>query len=300
MGFNSEGLEQVAGRLARRARPGIARTGIANTGIANPGIVRAGIVGINLGQNRGSADPAGDYEAGIRRMARLADYLVVNVSSPNTPGLRDLQGRAPLAALLRRLNAARREAGGREAGGRAPLLLKIAPDLSAAERRDIAEVALAAGIDGLIVSNTTVARPAGLRSRHAGEPGGLSGRPLSAPATLLLADMYRLTRARLPLIGVGGIAGGADAYERIRAGASLVQLYTALVFEGPALVGRIKRELAQLLRRDGFAAVAEAVGAAHRTPAQQPPAAAGGNVARSVRLKGEQLRWAGPPPRKCL
>jgi dihydroorotate dehydrogenase len=143
-----------------------------------------------------------------------------------------------------------------------PLLVKIAPDLMPGEAEDIAEVALAAGIDGLVVANTTVARPSGLKGRHAGEAGGLSGRPLFAPSTALLADMYRLTRGRLPLVGVGGIADAADAYAKIRAGASLVQLYTALVFAGPALVGRIKRGLVELLRQDGYADIAAAVGTA--------------------------------------
>ncbi len=239
MGFNSAGLDAVAARLSRRAR--------------------SGIVGLNLGANRGSADAGADYADGIRRGAGLADYLVVNVSSPNTPGLRDLQARAALESLLRRLTQARAEV-----GGRAPLLLKIAPDLTAAERGDIAEVALAAGIDGLIVANTTLDRPAGLKSRRAAEAGGLSGRPLLAPSTALLAEMRRLTQGRLPLIGVGGVGSAADAYEKIRAGASLVQLYTALVFAGPGLVGRIRRGLAGLLRQDGFASVAQAVGAAVR------------------------------------
>jgi dihydroorotate dehydrogenase len=237
LGFNSGGLDAVITRLERRPR--------------------RGIVGVNLGQNRDSTDPAADYETGIRRAAGSADYLVVNVSSPNTPGLRDLQRRAPLENLLRRLLRARAES-----GSRTPLLLKIAPDLTAEERNDIAEVALASGIDGLIVSNTTVARPAGLKSVAAREAGGLGGRPLFAPSTSLLAEMYRLTGGRLPLIGVGGIETAADAYAKIRAGASLVQLYTALVFEGPALVGRIKRGLAEALRRDGFAAIAKAVGTA--------------------------------------
>ncbi len=165
---------------------------------------------------------------------------MVNISSPNTPGLRDLQGRAALEALLRRLLDTRAQT-----GCPVPLLLKIAPDLSAAECADIAEVALDAGIDGLIVANTTVARPAGLVSRHAGEPGGLSGRPLFAPSTAVLADIYRLTQGRLPLVGVGGVASAADAYAKIRAGASLVQLYTALVFDGPSVVGRIKQGLAE-------------------------------------------------------
>jgi dihydroorotate dehydrogenase len=241
LGFNSGGLDRLVGRLAARRC--------------------VGIVGVNLGRNRDSADAAADYAAGVRGMIRivpLADYLVVNVSSPNTPGLRDLQAGTVLDHLLRRLLAARAET-----GAAVPLLVKIAPDLSPEERADIAAVALATGIDGIIVANTTVARPPGLRSRAAGEQGGLSGRPLFAPSTALLGEMYRLTEGRLPLIGVGGVASAADAYAKIRAGAALVQLYTALVFAGPALLGRIKTGLAELLRRDGFASVSEAVGADH-------------------------------------
>ncbi len=241
LGFNSDGLERTVERLARRAG--------------------TGIVGVNLGKNRDSDDAAADYAEGIRRTAALADYLVVNISSPNTPGLRDLQHRAALESLLRRLIDARLRT-----GRAVPLLLKIAPDLTGAERRDIADVSLAAGIDGLIVANTTVERRPGLRSRHAGEAGGLSGRPLFAQSTAVLADMRRLTRGRLPLIGVGGVGGAEEAYAKIRAGASLVQLYTALVFDGPALVGLIKRGLAELLRRDGFSTIAEAVGAASDAP----------------------------------
>jgi dihydroorotate dehydrogenase len=147
-----------------------------------------------------------------------------------------------------------------------PLLVKIAPDLTAAERADLAAAALATRIDGLIIANTTVARPATLVSPEAHEPGGLSGRPLFAPSTSLLAEMYRLTSGKVPIIGVGGIASGADAYEKIRAGASLVQLYTALVYRGPGLVQRIKLELAALLVRDGFASLAEAIGSAAHSP----------------------------------
>jgi dihydroorotate dehydrogenase len=252
MGFNSGGIDAVVARLSRR--------------------VRAGIVGINLGKNRDSADAAADYAQGIRRTAGLADYLVVNVSSPNTPGLRDLQARTALDSLLRHLLDAREKT-----GCQVPLLLKIAPDLTAAEHCDIAEVALDTGIDGLIVANTTVERPAGLASRHAAQAGGLSGCPLFAPSTAVLADMYRLTQARLPLIGVGGIASAADAYAKIRAGASLIQLYTALIFEGPALVGRIKQGLAALLRRDGFASIAEAIGTAHGSSAIPPSIARAGS-----------------------
>jgi dihydroorotate dehydrogenase len=241
MGFNSGGLDAVVTRLSRR--------------------LRSGIVGVNLGKNRDSSDAGADYAEGIRRTAPFADYVVVNISSPNTPGLRDLQAGEALESLLLRLIETRGQA-----GSRPPLLVKIAPDLSAEERGDIAQVALDTGIDGLIVSNTTVERPPDLASRDALETGGLSGRPLFAPSTALLADMYRLTDGRLPLIGVGGIASAADAYAKIRAGASLVQLYTALVFDGPDLVRRIKSGLAALLRNDGFGSIAEAVGTAAGIP----------------------------------
>ena len=237
LGFNSGGLDAVVERLRERSRP-------------------PGIIGVNLGKNRDSEDAAQDYEDGVRRSAPLADFLVVNISSPNTPGLRDLQRRANLGSLIGRLTAARAAA-----RRQPPLLVKIAPDLTPDERVDIAEVALAGGIDGLVVANTTLARPAGLKSAAAREAGGLSGAPLFAPSTALLAEMYRLTGGRLPLVGVGGVAGAEDAYAKIRAGASLVELYTALVFEGPALVRRITTGLARLLRRDGFTRVGEAVGA---------------------------------------
>jgi len=249
MGFNSGGLDAVVGYLSRRRR--------------------SGIVGVNLGKNRDTGDAAADYVEGIRRAAKVADYLVVSVSSPNTPGLRDLQQRAMLALLLRRLMNVREET-----GCRVPLLVKIAPDLTPEERQDIAQVVLATGIDGLIVSNTTVERPPDLVSRHAHEAGGLSGRPLSAPSTALLADIYRQTQGRLPLIGVGGIASAADAYAKIRAGASLVQLYTALVFAGPDLVSRIKSGLASLLKRDGFVSIAEAVGTGHGEASVRRPRSA--------------------------
>jgi dihydroorotate dehydrogenase len=248
MGFNSEGLPRVAARLAARRGNGI--------------------IGANLGKNRDSADAAADYAEGVRRLAPLADYLVVNVSSPNTPGLRDLQRPSEVTRLIERLVAARREAV-QGSGRRPPLFLKIAPDLTPQDRADLADVAMSSGIDGLIIANTTVARPDGLQSRHAHEPGGLSGRPLLAPSTRLLAEMHRRTRGKVPLIGVGGVASGADAYAKIRAGASLVQLYTALVFGGPGLVGRIKTELAGLLRRDGFASLAEAVGSGTVTRSSQ-------------------------------
>jgi dihydroorotate dehydrogenase len=240
-GFNSCGIAPFAGRLAKRRAAGA-----------------RGIVGANLGKNRDTADGATDYIACIEAVTGLADYLVVNVSSPNTPGLRALQARAQIEELISRVNEARRAS---PVPRQPPLLVKVGPDLDESEIRGIAEVALATGVDGLIVGNTTVARPSSLKSRHASAAGGLSGKPLFVPSTDCLAAMYRLTRGRIPIIGCGGIASGADAYAKIRAGASLVQLYSALVFHGPALVGRIKRELAAKLRADGFSSVREAVGA---------------------------------------
>ena len=236
LGFNSRGLDAFAAQLA--ARP--------------PG---PGVVGANLGANRGSPDPIEDF-AGFRAVLELVDYVAVNVSSPNTPGLRDLQRRDPLARLLDRLVAVRAEAGGRAV----PILVKIAPDLGDEEVAAIAEVALDKQVDGMIVANSTIARSPGLRGRHRRQTGGLSGAPLMAPSTALLAATYRLTGGRVPLVGVGGIASGADAYAKIRAGASLVQLYTALVYEGPGLISRIKSELGACLARDGFDHVAAAVG----------------------------------------
>jgi len=239
MGFNNHGIDAMAARLANR-----------NTG--------QGIVGINLGKNKDQPDAAADYAAGARRLGPLADYMVINVSSPNTPGLRALQSREALTALIEAVLAVRADL-----ARRPPLLLKIAPDLTDADRQDIAEVALTSRLDGLIISNTTIARPAGLDPRFAQEAGGLSGRPLLQPATEVLRDIYRRTRGALPIVGVGGVASAEDAYAKIRAGACLVQLYTALVFEGPGLVRRIKDGLALLLARDGFANVADAVGADH-------------------------------------
>jgi dihydroorotate dehydrogenase len=233
MGFDNDGMEAVAERLKRR---------------------RKGIVGINIGANKDSEDRIADYRTGFVKLSGLADYVAVNVSSPNTPGLRNLQNRAELQRLLGTLVEARGDM-------RVPILLKIAPDLDAAGLDGIAEVALASGIEGLIVSNTTLARPASLKSRHAAQPGGLSGKPLFEPSTQVLAEMRQRVGTRLVLAGVGGVASGEDAYRKIRAGASLVQLYTALVYEGASLVTRLKRELLACLRRDGFASVGDAVGA---------------------------------------
>jgi len=242
MGFNNAGVEAMAARLA--ARP------------------RDGILGINLGKNKETEDAAADYEIGARRLGPLADYMVINVSSPNTPGLRALQGKAPLATLIARTHQALVEACG---ANPPPLLLKIAPDLTSQDLADIAEVALESRLAGLIATNTTIARPSGLEARYASEAGGLSGRPLFEPSTGVLRELYRLTQGRLPIIGVGGVASGADAYAKLRAGATLVQLYSALVFEGPGLVRRIKRELLDCLERDGLRTMAEAVGLDHQS-----------------------------------
>ncbi len=238
LGFNSQGIDVVARRLAGRDRS-------------------RGILGVNIGRNKDTADPVVDYERGVAALAPYADYLAVNVSSPNTPGLRDMQRKTVLPEFIARLQLARAKATPRRPP---PLLLKIAPDLEPQARNEIAEIALFSGLDGLIVSNSTVARPVSLRSRHARETGGLTGKPLFGPSTALLAEMYHLTGGRLPLIGVGGIASGEDAYAKIRAGATLVQLYTALIYEGPGLVERIKADLVRLLARDGFKSIGEAVG----------------------------------------
>ena len=232
LGFNNQGQAAAADRLKLYAR-------------------RPGPIGINIGANKDSPDRIADYAAGAAAMCPYADYLTINISSPNTPGLRALQDKGMLEALL----AAVIENNAHQC----PVFLKVAPDLEPGDVEDIAEVAMAGGIAALIVSNTTISRPA-LRSRHAGESGGLSGAPLAALATRRLADFRRVCGGALPLIAVGGIASGADAYARIRAGASLVQLYSALIYEGPDLGRRIAAELAALLKRDGFAALRDAVG----------------------------------------
>ena len=232
MGFNNAGIEAFAGRLSSRP---------AGT-----------VVGANLGANKDIEDRAADYVTGLKRLAGLADYFTVNISSPNTPGLRALQGREALDDLLGRVAEARASA--------APVFLKIAPDLTAAEIAMIVEAAIAHGIDALIVSNTTLDRPATLKSAFAEESGGLSGAPLRDRALGVLRHASEAANGRLPLIGVGGIGSGADAWACIRAGASAIQLYSALIYEGPGLVGRIKRDLVLRLRAEGFSSIAEAAG----------------------------------------
>ncbi|MEY4965198.1 MAG: hypothetical protein RL274_781 [Pseudomonadota bacterium] len=233
MGFNNGGMEAAARNL--KARSG------------------RGIVGINIGANKDSEDRIADYAVCFAQLAPLADYVTVNVSSPNTPGLRGLQNKDELTRLLATLVEARSQHGFK------PLLLKIAPDLDGHALDEIAGVVRVSGIEGLIVSNTTIARPV-LNSPHAGESGGLSGKPLLAPSTLVLAQMHQRLGDAVTLVGVGGVACGEDAYAKLRAGASLVQLYSALAFQGPGLVARIKRDLLACLARDGLTNVTEAVG----------------------------------------
>jgi dihydroorotate dehydrogenase len=239
LGFNNDGMEKVAERLSHG---------------------RLGIVGANLGKNKESTDAAADYVAVAEVLAPLADYVVVNVSSPNTPGLRALQGKGPLKELLEAVQDTLR----RVSSASQPLLLKIAPDLTEDDKADIAEVVLELGIDGLIATNTTIGRPDTLKSPKRTETGGLSGRPLFSPSTEVLRDMYRLTQGQVPIIGVGGVSSGWDAYAKIRAGASLVQLYSSMVYHGPGLVNKINQDLVKLLFEHGFASVKEAVGADHK------------------------------------
>ncbi|PFX32264.1 dihydroorotate dehydrogenase (quinone), mitochondrial-like isoform X1 [Stylophora pistillata] len=246
-GFNSDGHETVRSRLKEqikfRGHP-------------------PGILGINLGKNKASDNAVDDYVKGVQCFSGLGDYMVINVSSPNTPGLRSLQGRQELERLIDKVLEARSSL---PIDVQHPILVKIAPDLTEVDKEDIAAVVTRkqGGVDGIIVTNTTVARPETLQSNNKKETGGLSGKPLTEMSTKTVSDMYRLTEGKIPIIGVGGISTGQDAYGKIRAGASLVQLYTALAYEGPPIVKKIKRELAELLNKDGFKSVEEAVGIDH-------------------------------------
>jgi dihydroorotate dehydrogenase len=232
-GFNNQGLSAYLSRVAARKRTAV-------------------VFGCNVGINKDGADPERDYPLLVEAVAPHADYVVINVSSPNTPGLRDLQGEARLRAILRAV--------GERVTRPPPLLVKISPDLSIDDLSGLVETCVAAGVQGLIVSNTTVSRPPGLQSPAAHQAGGLSGAPLFPLATAVLARAHLLARGRLTLIGVGGVLSGLDALTKIRAGAALVQLYTGFALSGPALIPRIKTELAAALRAAGFANVQQAVG----------------------------------------
>ncbi len=238
LGFNNHGLPAALDRITA--------------------LPRHGLIGINIGKNADSRDAIADYTEATFLAAPLADYLTINISSPNTPGLRDLQSPEYLAPLLRAVFDARSAACPNQPP---PLFLKISPDLSETKRQSLAATVLGEKIDGLIISNTTLARPSGLRDRHCGQAGGLSGQPLFESSTQVLADFYRLTGGTIPIIGVGGIESGATAYAKIRAGASLIQLYTGLIYHGPSLIRNILKDLASCLKKDGYHSLHEAVGA---------------------------------------
>jgi dihydroorotate dehydrogenase len=233
LGFNNDGQEAALHRLQ----------------------AATGIIGVNIGAGRDSKDRIGDYVSGIRHLAEVASYFTVNVSSPNTPGLRDLQAPETLDALLKRVQEARAAT-----KTKPPLLVKLAPDLADDDLPGVVQVILGNKVDGIVVSNTTLARDGLSDRRFAGEAGGLSGRPLFARATRMLARVYRLTQGKLPLIGVGGIDSGEAALAKIEAGASLIQLYTGLVFEGSALIGRIKQALMRAIEGEGCDSLAPLVG----------------------------------------
>lgn len=239
LGFNNDGLAPFVAHLATRK----------NTCI----------IGANIGKNKNSEDAVSDYVKGLQAVYAHADYITINISSPNTQGLRSLQKREQLMQLFSQLLEHKKILKAQQHKN-IPILLKIAPDLSDEDLEDVAKVALQLEIDGLIISNTTIKRPRTLKSKLHGEQGGLSGLPLFELSTEVLARMYRLTGGRIPLIGVGGIASAEDAYKKIRSGASLVQLYTALVYQGFGLVREIVSELPALLKRDGFTNLRDAVG----------------------------------------
>jgi len=239
MGFNNGGLEDFKSRLIKREGKG-------------------GIVGANLGANKDSSDRIADYVAGLSALWGLSDYFTINISSPNTPGLRDLQSGDALDELLGRIAEVRAELTGDAPSY--PIFLKVAPDLDYGQIERVTEQARMYGMNAIIVSNTTTARPDSLTSTHKSETGGLSGAPLFEPSAEILKEFYAAAAGKIDLIGVGGIGSGAQAYAKIRAGAKAVQLYSALVFQGPGLVTEINRDLKARLKADGFTSVSEAVG----------------------------------------
>jgi len=236
LGFNNRGLAEYARNFSCHQKT-------------------LGIAGANIGKNKDSSDAAADYVTCIKAVSATADYITINISSPNTQGLRELQKKDALGELLATLVETRNQS-----AKRVPLILKVAPDLTMQEKEDIAAQVLAHCIDGMIISNTTLSRPDSLRSDKKREQGGLSGRPLFALSTSALADFYKLTGGKIPLIGVGGVGSAEDAYRKIKAGATLVQLYSALVYQGFGLVSDIKTGLSALLARDGYSHVSQAIG----------------------------------------
>ncbi len=243
MGFNNHGAERVIANLKD--------------------VPKRGIIGFNIGKNKVTVDPLADYGKILPMIYDWCDYITVNISSPNTAGLRDLQGREMLDELLS-LVISKRNALNVEHSNYRPVLVKIAPDLDANQLEDIAELLISHNVDGVIISNTTISRPDDLKSKAKNEIGGLSGKPLFTMSTHLLYDFYKLTSGRIPIIGVGGIFNGYDAYEKIKSGASLVQIYSGMIYEGMGIVEKSKRQLSKLLQQDGFMSVSEAIGVYHK------------------------------------
>ncbi|MCI5060780.1 MAG: quinone-dependent dihydroorotate dehydrogenase [Alphaproteobacteria bacterium] len=244
MGFPNQGVDvfksNIAKFLSEKPRP-------------------QGLIGINIGMNKNQKDPAKDYCRLIRHLGSYADYFTVNVSSPNTPGLRDLQKREHLLELIKKVKEQRTKSCDKKFPP--PILVKLAPDLDEAQQEELAQTAIDAEIDGLILTNTTLARPDDLPEKFKSQTGGLSGAPLRDKSTEIIRSFYKLTKGAIPIIGVGGISSGQEAYAKIKAGASLVQLYSALVYHGPELITQINKDLIALLERDGLESITEAVGA---------------------------------------
>ena len=241
LGFNNKGVTYVEKQLKK----------------LNLNPLSKGIVGINIGKNKNSSNYIDDYNYCLEKLGPLAHYVTINISSPNTPGLRDLQNRGQIEILVQAIKNKKNDLLSLE---KIPIFYKIAPDMNEEQIRDIALMSLANNIDGLIISNSTVDRLSTLKSSFKNEIGGLSGKPLFLQSTLMLKKMYTLTKGQIPIIGVGGISNGLECYEKIKAGASLVQLYTALTFEGPRLICKILNELINLLKTDGYTNIKEAIG----------------------------------------
>jgi len=265
-GFNSDGMEEVANRLEEYRSKQVKE---------EVSLLNRGIIGVNLGKNKETEDALSDYVAGVQKLLPYADYLVINISSPNTVGLRNLQTKNNLYSLVsgvqKCIDSTLKRPGylsrstSELAKFRPPLLIKISPDMTTDELNDVCDVALYLKVDGIIVSNTTVNEREKLLTRaYADEIGGLSGKPLLSRSNQALSDVYKRTQGKIPLIGVGGVFNAQDALEKIKLGASLVQVYTGLIYEGPGLPADIKQGLVELLRQEGYSNVTEAIGAAHK------------------------------------
>ena len=242
LGFNNQGIDKIKRRLSQRYKNKYRNLGP---------------VGLNISKNFDTKEATKDYILCIENLGIYADYIVINVSSPNTPGLRELQNRNNLENLI---ILTKKYKNSQNNLIKKPLLIKISPDIEDEQKRDIALTSLAQGIDGIIISNTTISRPSSLHDHRNSEIGGLSGKPLFLQSTMLLKEMYNFTGGKIPLIGVGGISSGKDAYEKIKAGASLIQLYTGLIYDGPKLVNKINIELSHLIQADGYKNITEAIG----------------------------------------